>query len=165
MLRQALAVLPTRPAVILAPCIALLVLGLYYIDRHQNCLAQADFRRHFMHAMNEASEISGGDVNLMTVTSFSWDTLQILTGYKPNLNYIQNCPFNWDWSKEKLQHLVDNQRLTMLVFTAKGIVSRYLELDGALIDFEQVKNRYSNSEAKFKVVKDRATDTLMIREK
>ena len=164
MLRRALSVLPTRPAMILAPCVMLLVLGFYYSDRYQTCRKQADFRQHVMRAMAEVDASHADGVDFAKVTNFAWDTVQILTGYKPKLSRVPSCPFGWDWDKEKIQHLADSGRLTMLAFTVKGRIKRHLKLDSALIDFSSLKDSYSISEAKFKVLKDEATDTLRVQE-
>ena len=162
MLRQALSVLPTWPVIVLVPCLVILVMGFYYIDRYQTCSAQADFRQDFMRAMQNASDSPSGKINFIKVTDFPWDTLQVFTSYKHNPNQ-QSCPFNWDWSAEEIKTLIDQDNLVVLVFTAKGSIIKYLELDGSRISFSQAKQRYLSNEARFTVLEDKLTRALVVR--
>ena len=151
MLRNHLYGMPTWPVLISGPIVMIVVLGLHYSDRYSSCTRQADFRDNFVQQIIRQASDDEDVIDLTTIINFNWDSLEIMNSYQPSLKTIPSCPFGWDWSDDELQQIIEEERLTMLVFLTSGSVVKYLKLDRHKIFFNDVKQRYTISDAQFKI--------------
>ena len=149
MLRDALAGLPTRPVVYLSLAVLVLGLGYHFLTTYQSCSSHAQLRESLRAAI-KASAGGTGRVELARIAEFPWDRADILVNYKPS-GASTDCPFQWDWSREKRDRLIAGDLLTVIVFLRDGKMVNYLEYRGDRADFVDVKNPYSPQTAIFSV--------------
>lgn len=150
-LKEALAGLSTRPALYLASIVLLAGFGYHLITTYQSCRGHAELRDR-LHAAIAASAdgSSPGPVRLSRITDFPWDRAEILVDYKPG-GSTTDCPFQWDWSREKRANLIARDLLTVIVFLEDGRMVDYLEFRRDRADFIGVKNPYTPDTAVFDV--------------
>ena len=143
--------LPTRPVYYLALVLFVLAASYYYGTAYRDCTAHATLRDR----VGAVIERSGGantsnSFRLSAITDFAWDRADILVNFKPD-GTTADCPFGWDWSREKRDALVADDLLTVVVFSQSGNIVNYLEYRRDWADFLDVANPYTPSTAVFKV--------------
>lgn len=151
MLKDALAGMPTRPVLYITLPVLVLGLGFHFFTTYQSCRVHAELREALRVAI-ESSAGGGvpGRVRLSDITGFIWDRADILVNYKPS-GASTDCPFQWDWSREKRDDLVARDLLTVIVFLSDGKLVDYLEYPRDRADFVDVKNPYTPETATFSV--------------
>jgi len=125
MIKDALSVLPARPAFIIAPLIALLVLLFYYGDMHGKCSDMRQQRAALTGYLHSAA--TPARFRLREFTDFSWDTVRIVAGLKAGARSVE-CPFGWNWNSGERDSLIDAGLLGAMIYGYRGAIVRYLEL-------------------------------------
>jgi len=149
MIRDALAGLPTRPALYLSLTVLVLGLGYHFLTTYQDCSSRAALRESLRVAI-KASADGAGPVRLAHITEFPWDRADILVNYKP-AGVTTDCPLQWDWSRDTRDKLIASDLLTVIVFLRDGKLVNYLEYRSDRAQFAEVKNPYSPDQAAFTV--------------
>ena len=150
-LKEALAGLSTRPALYLALIVLLAGFGYHIIATYQSCRGHAELRDRLYAAIAaSAGGSSPGPIRLSRITDFPWDRAEILVNYKPG-GATTDCPFQWDWSREKRADLIARDLLTVIVFLEDGRLVDYLEFRRDRADFVAVNNPYTPETAVFDV--------------
>ena len=149
MIRDALAGLPTRPALYLSLTVLVLGLGYHFLTVYQGCNSHAELRESLRVAI-KASADAGVPMELAGITAFTWDSAEILVNYKPDGATI-DCPFQWDWSRDTRDKLIAGHLLTVIVFLRDARMVNYLEYRSDRAEFVDVKNPYSPQTAIFRV--------------
>lgn len=147
--QDSLAGLSTRPVLYFALPILVLGIGYHFFSTYQSCSAHAEIRAALGAAI-AASAAANTPVELSRVTDFPWDRADILVNYKPQ-GSTDDCPFGWDWSREKRGKLIAADLLTVVVFLKDGRLVNYLEYPRDQADFVDVANPYTPETAVFKV--------------
>jgi hypothetical protein len=148
-LQSAFAGVSTRPVLYLALPVLILGIGYHFFTTYQGCRSHAVARE----SLQAAIVASAGDhtpVRLSHVTDFPWDRADILVNYKPE-GSTSDCPFGWDWSREKREELIATDLLTVIVFLNGGRLVSYLEHPSDQATFVDVKNPYTPETAVFDV--------------
>lgn len=154
-LRDALSVLPARPAIFIAPLIVLVVLSLYYRDRYEQCRDIREDRQTFTETIRSLE--SGDQFRLADLTDFSWNKVRIVSHVKPG-TISEVCPFGWNWSNDERETLLANGLLTAVIFGHQGRVVKYLELRGDELKFPARTDILSPDNAVFHVIKSQSSD-------
>jgi len=149
MIRDALAGLPTRPALYLSLTVLILGLGYHFLTVYQGCNSHAELRESLRVAI-KASADGGVPMELAGITAFPWDSAEILVNYKPD-GATSDCPFQWDWSRDTRDQLIAGDLLTVIVFVRDGRMVNYLEYRSDRAEFVDLKNPYSPQTAIFRV--------------
>ena len=153
MLRQALAGLPTRPAVYLSALVLILGLAYHFATTYQSCRGHAALREALSSAV-ASSAARETALRLEQVTDFAWDRAEILVNYKP-AGSSTDCPFQWDWSREAREKLIAEDLLTVIVFIRDGKLVNYVEMRSDRLRFEGIKNPFTPATAVFRAVRSR----------
>lgn len=151
MLRQALAGLPTRPAIYLSATVLVLGLAYHFATTYQSCHGHAALRAALSAAI-ASSAARDTPLRLEQITGFSWDKAEILVNYKP-AGVSTDCPFGWDWSRAARESLIAKDLLTVIVFLRAGKLVNYLEIRGDRAHFDDVENPYTPGTAVFRAVR------------
>jgi len=149
MLKDALAGLPTRPALYLSLAVLILGLGYHFLTTYQECSSHAELRESLRGEI-KARVADAAPMRLTQVTDFPWDRADILVNYKPS-GETTDCPFQWGWSRDVRDKLIAEDMLTVIVFLRDDKMVNYLEYRGDRADFVDVKNPYSPQTAIFRV--------------
>lgn len=147
-IRDALSVLPAKPAVLIAPLIVVVVLSMYYLDLRDRCIEIRDARQSLLETLR-ATE-SGSRFRLADFTDFDWNKVRIVTRVNPG-TVNDECYFDWNWRSGERQALLETGRLSALVFGQSGRVVGYYELRRDEINFEEIEQQLSPDEAVFEV--------------
>ena len=148
MIRDALSVLPARPAVLLAPLLVVVVLFLYYGDRREKCLDIQHTRDDLYRYLSALDP--GETFRLSDYFAFDWNKLRVVARVKPD-SISDECPFDWNWSGDERERLIESGRLSVLVFGHRGGVVGYYELDRDRIAFDAVDTQLTPETASFRV--------------
>ncbi len=148
MFKDAFSVLPARPAMYIAPLIALLVLSFYYRDLFNKC---ADIRQYRV-ALNEQlrSMGTGGEFRLADFTDFVWDKVRIVVKIGADTKNVE-CPFDWNWTSGERDSLVAAGKLSAVVFGQQGRVVNYLELRSDEVLFRATDSHLTPETAVFSI--------------
>lgn len=148
MIKNVLAVVPSRPVVFIAPVIALLVLSFYYWDMYSRCTSNKEFRG----SLNELLHAQGGTglFRLTDITGFMWDRVRIVTNFKPE-NKTGECPFGWNWAAGDRDSLIASGLLTVLIFVHRGTMVEVLELSGDEVAFQGADSSLTPQAAVFSI--------------
>ena len=153
MLKEALAGLPTRPAVYLSVTVLVLGLAYHFATTYRSCREHAALREALSAAI-ASSAARGSVLRLGQLTDFSWDRAEILVNYKPG-GPSTDCPLQWDWSRKDREKLIAGDLLTVIVFLLDSKLVGYLETRGDRVRFVDVKNPYSPETAVFRAARSR----------
>jgi hypothetical protein len=148
MIKDALSVLPARPAFIIAPLIAVLVLVFYYGELHSKC----DGMKQHRAALNEYlhSADARAPFLLRKFTNFNWDTVRIVSGLKAGGRSVE-CPFGWNWPDGERDALIESGLLGAIIFGYKGAIVKYLELRGDEVAFRGADSSLTPQTAVFEI--------------
>ena len=157
LIRDALSVLPARPAVLAAPVIVVVVLSLYYWDLREKCVEIRDTRV----ALHEhlLSLKPGERFRLADFFAFDWNKVRIVASVQAD-TIRDECLFDWNWSGGERDALIDSGRLSVLIFGHRGSVVGYYELDRQRVAFEAIETQLTPTTANFRV--GRNTDDAVI---
>ncbi len=159
-IRDALAVLPTKPVVVVAPLIIVLVLTFYYRDRHSKCTEMKQFRSALYESL--ATATAGSRLRLADYTDFDWDRVRIVTGFVPR-ERGSVCPFGWNWPDGERAALIEAGALTALIFGLGNQIAAYRELDDGDVAIRGVTSLLSPQTAIFKLTRDPEGGVILTR--
>ncbi len=148
---------PSKPAIIFAPIIMLIVLTYYYYSRYEDCSHHQALREQFyLLATNNQS------INFSDLSANDWNETIIKTAYQPNkMAKAPDCPFGWDWHDDYRQQLIEAGKLNMVIFVKAGKPVDYIELEQDKVYFDNLNNPYTPYNARFSVVKDQNGSVLL----
>ena len=152
--KDALSVLPARPAFILAPVIAILVLLFYYGEMYGKCSGMKQHRAALIDFLH--SSASPAQFKLSEFTDFDWDTVRIVGGLKAGARSVE-CPFGWNWDSGERDSLIDAGLLGAMIYGYRGAIVEYLEIRTDEVAFRGVESSLSPQEAVFEVTYSGAT--------
>lgn len=159
-IRDALAVLPTKPVLVIAPLIIVLVLAFYYRDRHSKCTEMKQFRSALYESL--ATATAGSRLRLADYTDFDWDRVRIVTGFVPR-ERGSVCPFGWNWPDGERAALIEAGALTALIFGLGNQIAAYRELDDGDVAIRGVTSLLSPQTAIFKLTRDPEGGVILTR--
>ncbi len=137
MIKAALSSLPARPALIVAPVIAVLALAFYYWDLHARC---SELRQQRTALTGHLQSLpSSTSFRLADFTRFAWDKVRIVVDLKGAQRSLE-CPFGWNWSPGEREALIESGRLSGLIFGHQESIVSYIELRGDEIVFRGVES-------------------------
>ena len=148
MIKDALSVVPARPALFIAPLLVVLVLSLYYRDQYNKCVDIKQTRA----ALHEQLLALGSPAQfrLADFTDFAWNKVRIVASVTAD-TISDSCPLDWNWDSGERAALIASGRLAALMFGQQGQIVSYLELRGDEIEFRGVQGSLAPNEAVFEV--------------
>ncbi len=154
-IQAALRSLPTKPGVIIAVVIIVVVGGWQGYSLRAACLQRADLMFNLTSAI-EAAVVKGGDenamhLNLADVVPFAWDEVKIVQNYRPTTASL-DCPFGWHWTEQARDKLAADGLLTVLAFFDKGAFVDFMDFSGGLASFEVDDRKIARDQALFSVI-------------
>jgi hypothetical protein len=152
--KAALSVLPARPAFILAPVIAVLVLLFYYGEMHGKCSGMKQHRAALNQFLHSAA--APAQFKLREFTDFDWDKVRIVSGLKAGAKSVE-CPFGWNWNSGERDSLIDAGLLGAMIYGYKGAIVEYLEIRTDEVLFRGVESSLSPQDAVFNVAPEAGT--------
>lgn len=152
MIKDALSSLPAKPALYIAPIIAVLVLVYYYWDLHARCTEMRQQRTALSEHLQALPLPTS--VRLEELTGFAWDKVRIAVDLKGAQRSVE-CPFGWNWPAGERDALIETGRLTGLIFGMQDSIVAYLELRGDEIVFRGVDSVLTPETAVFAVSRGR----------
>ena len=153
MIKDALSVLPAKPAVLAAPVIIVVVLSLYYLDLRDRCHGIRDFRQALVEHLHSLAP--GSRFRMAEFTDFEWNRVRVVATVRPG-TVADECLFDWNWASGERESLIEAGKLSALIFGQKGNVVGYLELRRDEIAFDEVDEQLTPESAVFDVVVDGA---------
>lgn len=163
MIKDALSALPAKPALFIAPILVVLVLSLYYRDRHQQCIDIKNSRAELTQYL--LSLDSPAQFRLSDFTDFEWNKVRIVASVEPG-SVSASCPLGWNWASGERDKLLESGLLTAMIFGQQGQIVRYLELRGDELEFHVPDGNLTPQQAVFDVARkhgDNAGLTLTLR--
>lgn len=159
LIRDALSVLPAKPAVLAAPVIVVVVLGLYYWDLRDKCV---DIRntRQALHDHLRSLEI-GESFRLAAFFEFDWNQVRIVARVEPG-TISDECLLDWNWPAGERESLIEAGQLSALVFGHRGRVVGYYELRRDLIAFDEIETQLTPDTARFRIGRATAADAVQL---
>ena len=147
LIRDALSVLPAKPAVLLAPVIVVLVLSYYYWDLHRKC----DDIRRYRAALSEQLRAvgTGNRFRLADFTDFAWDKVRI-AAIEAGMKTV-DCPLGWNWADGERDALIASGQLTAMVFGLEGRIVNYIELRSDEVALKELEAQLTAQSAVFAV--------------
>jgi len=152
--KDALSVLPARPAFIIAPVIVILVLLFYYGEMHAKCSGMKQHRTELNQFLYSAA--APARFKLREFTDFDWDKVRIVSGLKAGERSVE-CPFGWNWSSGERDSLIDAGLLGAMIYGYKGAIVEYLEIRTDEVAFRGVESSLSPQDAVFDVAREAGT--------
>lgn len=154
-IQTALRSLPTKPGVIIAVAIIVVVGGWQGYSLRAACLQRADLVLNLTSAIEKAVA-KGGDekamrLDLGDVIPFAWDEVKIVQNYRPTTASL-DCPFGWHWTEEARDKLAADGLLTVLAFFDQGAFVNFMDYSGGLARFEIDDRKIAKTQALFEVV-------------
>lgn len=149
-IRRALSALPTKPVLIVAPLIVIVVLAFYYRDRHASCTEMKQFRATLGASLDAIA--ARERVRLADLTDFPWDRVRVVTGFVPH-DRGPACPFAWNWADGERTALIEAGALTALIFAHGEQIAAYREIDGREIVIRGVTSLLTPQSAIFELTR------------
>ena len=150
MFKNAFSGVPSKPALILAPVLVVLVLSLYYRDQYIRCVDVKQTRAALseqLHALGSPAQF-----RLVDFTDFDWTKVRIVASVERD-TINDTCPLEWNWPRGEREALIDSGRLAVLIFGQQGRIVKYMELRGDEVEFLGAEGHLSPQEAVFDVVR------------
>lgn len=148
MIKDALSVVPARPALFIAPLLVVLVLSLYYRDQYNKCVDIKQTRAALQEQLLALG--SPAQFRLADFTDFAWNKVRIVASVTAD-TISDSCPLDWNWDNGERAALIASGRLAALMFGQQGQIVSYLELRGDEIEFRGVEGSLAPNEAVFEV--------------
>lgn len=146
LIRDALSVLPAKPAILAAPLIAIAVLAFYYWDLRDKCGQIKQARQSlYQHLI---SMDPGSQFRLADYTGFEWNQVRIVATVAPG-TITDECHLDWNWDAGERDALVESGKLSALVFGHRGRVVGYYELRRDEIAFDEIAGQLTPGSAVF----------------
>ena len=148
MVKNALSVMPTRPALVIAPLIVVGVLIFYYYDLHDSCSSS----RYHRESLNRSLQALGADerFDLVELTDFAWSKVRIIPRLEPNSRNVE-CPFGWNWASGERDRLLESGLLSAMLFAKGESIVSYFEFRSDEVLFEGVDSSLTPDRSKFEV--------------
>ena len=159
LIRDALSVLPARPAVLAAPVIVVVVLSLYYWDLREKCVDIRD-TRVALHEHLLALK-PGERFRLADFFAFDWNKVRIVARVQPD-TIRDECLLDWNWTVGERESLVASGRLSALIFGHRGNVVGYYELHRDQIAFDEIEVQLTPETANFRVGRAAGGATILL---
>ena len=153
LIKDALSVLPAKPAVLAAPVIVVVVLSLYYLDLRDRCHDIRDMRQALVEHLR--SRGSGSRFRVAEFTDFEWNRVRIVASVGPD-TAADKCLFDWNWTDGERESLIGAGKLSALIFGQQGRVAGYMELRRDEIVFDEIDQQLTPETAVFDVTVDGA---------
>ncbi len=154
-IQTALRSLPTKPGVVIAIAIIVVVGGWQGYSLRDACLLRADLMLNLTSAIETAVQKSGDQkamrLDLGDVVPFAWDEVRIVQNYRPATASL-DCPFGWHWTEETRDKLAADGLLTVLAFFDQGAFVNFMDYSGALARFEVDDRKIARTQALFEVM-------------
>lgn len=147
-IRDAFSVLPSKPALFIAPLLVVVVLSLYYRDQYNKCVGIKQARAELNEQLRSAAV--GARFRLADFTGFAWNKVRIVARVEPG-TVSQACPLDWNWDSGERDTLVAAGLLTAVIFGHEGRVSGYLELRADEVEFRGADGHLTPDTAVFLV--------------
>jgi hypothetical protein len=150
MIKDALSSVPSKPALIIAPLLVVLVLSLYYRDQYIKCV---DIRQDRA-ALNQQLLALGSPARfrLADFTDFAWTRVRIVASVAPD-TISDTCPLDWNWDSGERDSLIASGRLAAMMFGQQGQIVKYLELRADEVELREAEGNLSPQAAVFSVVR------------
>ena len=148
MIKDALRSLPARPALFIAPLIAVVVLVYYYWDLHNRCTELKQQRlalTTYLQSLQPASSLQLADA-----IRFGWDKVRIVVDLGGAQRALE-CPFGWNWASGERDALIKSGLLTGMIFGLQDSIVSYLELRADEVEFRGVESVLLREKARFSV--------------
>ena len=149
MIRRAISSIPARPAIIIAPLLALLALGAWLLDLRAECTDQLEQRNRLMAAIEQAAR-SGQPLELARVTGFDWEQARAFENFRPE-HERRSCPFGWDWPQTTRAELIESGLLSIMLFFNQEKIAGYIELRGDRVSMTGIDQVLTPDIARFSV--------------
>jgi predicted RND superfamily exporter protein len=133
----------------IVPLVVLLVLVFYYWNLNRECTAQADFREYFEQQVKATAD-SDGVLSLADIIKFPWQQVKGFENFRPE-HQKRSCPFNWNWSDEDRQSIIDSGLLSVLIFVNEGSIAGYIEFRNDRVSIDDFEKGLTPETARFKV--------------
>lgn len=146
--KEALSVMPTRPALALVPVIVIGVLSFYYYDLHAKCTNSKQYREKLTESLRTLGESER--FYLAELTGFDWDKVRIITRIEPNSRNVE-CPFGWNWASGERDRLLESRRLSAMIFARRESIVSYFEFRSDEVAFDGVNSSLTPEKAQFEV--------------
>lgn len=150
MIKDALASVPSRPALIIAPLLVVLVLSLYYRDQYNKCVdirqSRAALTDHLL-ALDSPARF-----HLADYTDFAWTKVRMVASVAAD-TISDTCPLDWNWESGEREALIDSGQLAAMIFGQQGQVVRYFELRADQVEIRGAEGNISPQAAVFDVVR------------
>lgn len=147
-IRDALSVLPAKPAFYIAPLIVVLVLVLYYRDQYNRCVAIKQSRVELNQHLR--SMVQNDHFRLADFTDFAWNKVRIVASVEPG-TISESCPLDWNWAGGERDALLTAGLLTAIIFGSEGRVVGYLELRADEIEIRAGNENLTPDTAVFRI--------------
>ena len=147
-IKKALGTIPSRPGVIIAIIVVLIVLSLYYLKQYNMCNRIDSLRTHFYSNIEQKQDHT---LTLADIIPFEWDRVRIIVNFQ-NKGKVLDCPFDWDWTQQKRRQLMEQNRLSVLAF-AKGGTNIIVDFDAERIAFAVSDKVFTPASATFHIHK------------
>lgn len=158
-IRDALSVLPARPAVLIAPLIVVGVLTVYYWNLYAKCHEIKHAREAFSSFVQ--AQTLPGQFSLAEFTDFDWDQVRIVGQYQPRRETVA-CPFDWNWHANERETLIDKKLLGVMFFLQREKIVRYVEFRTDEIEFRGVESDVIEPSANFSLNLNSAATGLVL---
>ncbi len=146
---------PSKPAVVVALILILGVMYKYYYDLNRTCTDNETMRSQ-LYSMAEKNQ--NNEIRLESVIDSQWHNVRIIVNYKTEGKFL-DCPFDWGWTQEHRQQLMDQGKLNMIVITWKGVVTSYLDLNRDRLDFELTETLFTPATGVFYIESNKEKNT------
>lgn len=152
-IQEALRALPTKPGVIIAIIIIIVVGSWQGYSLRAACVHRADLLQGLTSAIEETGAKGSEGARLLDlgeVADFEWDEVKIVQNYRPTTNSL-DCPFGWHWSEDVRRDLAARGVLTVLAFFQGETFIDFMDYSGELASFDIGEGKIARSEALFVV--------------
>ncbi len=141
--------IPTKPVLVIAPLVIVVILAIYYYEKYSDCTRSTSLREQLY---TELRQNIGRTLSLADILPIEWDQAAILKDYQPAANSkLPDCPFDWGWNQSHRQTLAGQNQLNIIVFFRDEQFIDYVEFRRDVVDFGNVNNPYSAETARFEV--------------
>ncbi len=147
--RDALSSVPSRPALIIAPLLVVLVLSLYYRDQYNKCV---DIRQNRAALTDHLLALgSPARFRLADYTDFAWTKVRMVASVAAD-TISDTCPLDWNWESGEREALIASGRLAAMIFGQQGQIVKYFELRADEVEIRGAEGNLTPQAAVFSVV-------------
>lgn len=158
MIKDALSAVPSKPALVIAPLLVVLVLFLYYRDQYNQCVDMKETQAA-LHEELLALD-SPARFRLADFTGFEWTRVRIVANVTPD-TISETCPLDWNWESGERDALIASGQLAAMMFGKQGRIVKYLELRASEVEFRGAEGSLSPRAAVFSVERKSGTGVVL----